>query len=210
MLVGALDQLRPLQPVARQFYRLFRGFLVSAESQQAEHREAGSAHELVVLRDQQVLQHRHAGKQAYVLEGAGHLGVGGDPEIRHALEQVIAPVLPVDRDHAHGRLVKAGQAIEDGGLASAVRADQRGDLAAPGGEAQIVDGDKAPEAHRKMLDVQDLVGMRGIHQPCPSLVKLPDTFLRSNRKAVGERLPTKPRGFQIITITMARPKRSMR
>ncbi len=38
----------------------------------------------------------------------------------------------------------------------------------------------------------------------PSLVKLPETFLRSNRKAVGSRLPTKPRGFHTMITTIAR------
>ena len=58
-------------------------------------------------------------------------------------------------DAAFGRLVEAGDAVEHRGLAGAVRADQRGDVAAPGLEGQVADGDQAAEAHRQMLDLED-------------------------------------------------------
>jgi hypothetical protein len=58
--------------------------------------------------------------------------------------------------HAGGRLVEAGDAIEDGGLARAVRADQCGDVAAFGCERQVVDGDNAAKAHREMIDGEDV------------------------------------------------------
>ena len=59
------------------------------------------------------------------------------------------------RDAAFGRLVEAGDAVEHGGLAGAVRADQRGDVAARGREREVVDGDEAAEAHGQMVDPQD-------------------------------------------------------
>ena len=40
-----------------------------------------------MLRDQQVLEHRHAGEQADVLEGAGDARLLRDLIVRHALEQ---------------------------------------------------------------------------------------------------------------------------
>src|SRR5215468_507871 len=49
-------------------------------------------------------------------------------------------VMPGEAKGARGRLVEAGDAVEHGGLAGAVRADQRGDLAALGHERQLVDG----------------------------------------------------------------------
>ena len=58
----------------------------------------------------------------------------------------------VQGEAADARLVEAGQAVEDGGLAGAVRADDRGDLAAVGGKGNIVDRDQPAEAHRQMLD----------------------------------------------------------
>ena len=111
----------------------------------------------------------------------------GRPEVGHALEQEERAVAPnwsagavgerssrssaaiavAQRDAAFGRLVEAGDAVEDGGLAGAVRADQGGDVALAA-EGEIVDGDEAAEAHGQMLDAQERVG-----DP-PSAVALPD------------------------------------
>ena len=76
------------------------------------------------------------------------------------LQQQVRAVGLAQRDHAFGRLVEAGDAVEDRGLARAVGADERGDVAAPGLEGEVVDGDEAAEAHREMLYVED-----GILQP---------------------------------------------
>ena len=191
---------------------------VGRQADEAEDRVAGRLHQRVVLGHQQVLQHRQAGEQPDVLERAGDLGVAGDLEIGHAFQEEGLARLLVHRDHAHGGLVEAGHAVEHGGLAGAVRADQCRDLAALRFEGQVVDGHQAAETHRQMLDLEDGIVLhcrrfsvrRGRHQPCPSLVKLPETALRSLRNAVGSRLPTKPRGFHTMTVTMARPKISMR
>ena len=48
------------------------GAAIALQAEQAEDAHARGAHQLVVLGDHQVLQHRHAGKQADVLEGARH------------------------------------------------------------------------------------------------------------------------------------------
>jgi hypothetical protein len=73
--------------------------------------------------------------------------------------------VPHQRDHAFGRLVEAGDAVEHRRLAGAVGADQRGDLAALCLERQVADGDKAAELHRQVLDLQDRVHGSGRHQP---------------------------------------------
>ncbi len=211
-IVGAVDQVGLFQPVLGQLDRFRRGLAIAAEAEQPEHRIARRLHQLVVLRDEQVFEQRHAGEQADVLEGARHLGLGWDLEVGQALEQILPAVAAGQCDHALGRLVEAGDAVEHRRLAGAVRADQRGDLAATRLEGKIADGDKAAELHRQMVDPQDRVGhdRNSAHQPCPSLVKELETALRSRRKAVGSRLPTKPRGFHSMTTTMAVPKRSMR
>src|SRR3546814_5006453 len=54
---------------------------------------------------------------------------------------------PADR-----RLVEAGQAVEHRGLAGTVGADDGGDLAVPGGEADVIDRDQAAEPHGQVLD----------------------------------------------------------
>ena len=91
------------------------------------------------------------GEEPDVLERARHARLPGDEMIGHAFEQkqrAIPALQPPDavtgdfrkilvhvdlavaeRDPAFGRLIKAGNAVEDGGLAGAVRTDQRGDLA---------------------------------------------------------------------------------
>ncbi len=71
---------------------------VAADAEHAEEGEAGGDHQRVVLRDEQVFEHRHAGEQADVLEGAGDLGLPGDAMAGQALEQEGRAVL-------HGRSV---------------------------------------------------------------------------------------------------------
>ena len=67
-----------------------------------------------------------------------------------------------------GRFVEAGDAIEDGGLAGAVGADEGGDVAAAGLRRQIVDGDEPAEAHGQVLDREQRCALRRAHQPWPS------------------------------------------
>ena len=107
------------------------------------------------MRDQQILERRHALEQADVLEGARHPRGACDLVVGHALEQeevavrglrvaaarpgrrldVLGGRDPVarEREPPFGRFVEAGDAVEDGGLAGAVRSDQRGNVAAPDG-----------------------------------------------------------------------------
>ena len=150
---------------------------ITGEPEHAEHGVARRAHQRVVLGDQQILEHRHAGEQADVLERARDPGAAGDEIVGHALEQEqravaarqaagvargerveLVPhrgVAVGERDPSFARLVEAGDAVEHGGLAGAVRPDQRGDVAAPDGEREAVDGDEAAEPHGEMLDLQE-------------------------------------------------------
>ena len=182
-----------------------------------------------MLRHQQVFEHGHAGEQADVLEGAGHAGGASDLEALHAFEKEkraarrLAPLpaasgepgqrlegglRPVrQRDAAFGWLIEAGDAVEDGGLARAVRADDGGDLAAARGKGEPVDGGEAAEAHGQMLDAQKLIAA---HQPRPSLTKLAEIVRASPSDADGVRPAISPRGRQSITTTMDSPKISMR
>ena len=74
--------------------------------------------EAVVLGDADVVEHRHVGPQADVLEGARH-AQGGDPVRFEAGGRS-----PADADGAGAWLVEAADQVEDGGLAGAVGADQ--------------------------------------------------------------------------------------
>ena len=99
----------------------------------------------------------------------------------------VGPFAWLQRDHALGRLVEAGDAVEDGGLAGAVRADDGGDVAAAGLEGEVGDRDEAAEAHGQVLDRQDRVG-EPAHQPCPSLTSAPAIafpLLQDHRRLAG-------------------------
>ena len=63
-----------------------------------------------------------------------------------------------EREAPFGRLVEAGDAVEDRRLAGAVRADQRGDVAAPDSEGKGVDRDEAAEPHGEVFDGQERAG----------------------------------------------------
>ena len=184
-----------------------------------------------MLGDHQILQHRHAGKQPDILEGAGDARLRRNLEIGHAFQQkqvagrglAMAGAGRGQRRHigrrgnagagqrktSFRRLVKAGDAVEDGGLARAIGADQRGDVAASGLEGQRVDGDKAAKPHGEVFDNQQGIGLPA-HQPCPSFTRAPETALLSFRKIEGSRVAMIPRGFQIIMNTIAMPNSSMR
>ena len=184
-----------------------------------------------MLGDQQILQHGHAGKQTDVLERAGDPRLLRHQIVGHALEQEQRAVRPnhaalaargevfkraphrriaaMQRETPLGRPIKAGDAIEYGGLAGAVRPDQCRDRAAPDLERQIVDGDETAEAHRQVFDTEHGGGVL-CHQPWPSLTRSTDISLRSLRNTEGSRVAIRPRGRQIMISTMARPNSSMR
>ncbi len=154
-IVGAVGEVDLVEPVFGPLDRLLLGLAVAADAEHAEEREAGGDHQRIVLRHQQVFENRHAGEQADVLERARDLGLPVDAEAGQPLQQQLRAVGLAQRDHALGRLVEAGDAVEDRGLAGAVRADERGDVAAPGLEAEVVDRHQPAEAHGEVLNVEN-------------------------------------------------------
>ena len=66
-------------------------------------------------------------------------------------------------DEAVGRLIHAGDAVERGRLAGAVRADERHDLPLGNVQREVVDGDDAAELHRDILHAEDVL----THLLCP-------------------------------------------
>ena len=130
----------------------------------------------------------------------------GDAEIEQPLQQVRS-CRPrcVEPHHAGGRLVEAGDAVEHRGLAGAVRADQRGDLAALRREATASSTATSPPK-RMVRCSTSRIGRRSSvalrHRGRAALVPLQNTD--------GSRRETRPRGRQIMITTMARPNTSMR
>ncbi len=86
-IVGAVRQLDAIEPIAGDVDRRRLGLLVARRADEAEQRPSRCAHQRIVLRDDEVLEHRHAGKQPDVLEGAGDARAPRDLEVGHALEQ---------------------------------------------------------------------------------------------------------------------------
>ena len=80
-----------VEPVFALFDRLPLGAAIAGQAEDAGNREARGAHQRVVLGDDQILEHGHAGEEADVLEGARHLGALRDAEIIHALEDEFLP-----------------------------------------------------------------------------------------------------------------------
>ena len=89
--------------------------------------------------DPDVVEHRQIGEQRDVLEGAADADFG-DP-VRRARQD--APAL--DQNVAGARLVEPGEAVEQGGLAGAVRPDQAEDCALVHVERHAVQGNDAAE-----------------------------------------------------------------
>src|SRR6185437_14502310 len=135
--IRAVDESDAIEPVARLHQRARLGTAITGQPDQpADGVEAG-AHQPVVLRHYQILQHRHAGEETDILKRARHARVARDSEAVHALEQELA-LGPLEREAADARAVEAGEAVEHRGLAGAVRANDGGDLALTCREGEII------------------------------------------------------------------------
>src|SRR5271156_6501646 len=73
----------------------------------------------MVASDQKIFHHGQVWKQLGVLKGAA------DAEFHHLPQRASGNVLAIERDFPTARTVDAVDAVEHGGFAGAVRADQR-------------------------------------------------------------------------------------
>jgi hypothetical protein len=103
---------------------------------------------LTQWRQHDVLEHRKRTKRARNLEGAGNTGPV-DLVRRLALNG-----LPFEMDGPGGWRIRAGDGVEQGGLARAIGPDQAGDGAAGQAEADIVDGAQAAKRLRNPLQFE--------------------------------------------------------
>src|SRR5271166_2495569 len=188
-----------------------------------------------MLSHEQVFENRHPGEEPNVLEGTGHARRSRYLEAGHSLQEKDraigrgAPLFSLEgdvgqsvkcraasmyeRDASLAGLVEPRNAVEDRGLARAVRADDGGDVAAPRREGEAVNSDEPAEAHGEILHAEDFVSFSGCahaHELRPSLTKLKDMPRASCRKADGVRPARSPCRRQTMTSTMDKPKISMR
>src|SRR5207248_5211603 len=87
----------------------------------------------------QVLEHRHAREGLEALEGAAQ------PQPGPAMGGQVGDVAAVEAHRSPVGLEQACEAVEQGGLAGAVRADEGGDLAGRDVEGDVVDGQETTE-----------------------------------------------------------------
>ena len=114
--------------------------------------------------DAHVLEGARAGQDVRHLVGAGDR-LPGDRVRRQARD-----ILAVEDDAAARRPQHAGQAVEEGALAGAVRSDERAHLAPADGEAHPVERGEAAEPHREALRPQQgAVRRRGAARAHPRL-----------------------------------------
>ena len=107
-----------------------------------------------VAAQRHVLQHRHLGNHLHVLEGARD-AQPRDGARALAADGLAAPVHRAARQRQH-----AGDQVEERGLAGAVGADQRDDVAAVQVEADVVDGHQPAELLAHRLHVQQALAAR--------------------------------------------------
>src|SRR5690606_8911810 len=181
------------EPVARALDRLRLGGAIAPAAEEAADGIERSAHESVVLRHDQVLERGHGREQADVLERAHHAGAR-DAHVAQALEAQRLSAA-IQGEAAGARAVEAGEAVEHGGLAGAVGADDGGDGARVGAKREVVDRGHALEAHAQPLDREQWRAHEGA---------------RSGRRSVGSRQASRPCGRQTMISTMAAPNASSR
>src|SRR5260221_10038888 len=199
-MIGALYEADAVEPVPRLRDRRRLGAAIGRQADEPAHGVEAGAHEPVVLRDDEGLQHPHAGEEPHIMEGARHPRLARDAEAIHTLNQELA-LGPIEREPPDARAVEAGEAVEHGGLASAVRADDGGDLAPPCGEGEVVDRDEAAEGHGQVLDLEQRRWRWRCHAALP----------RSPRsRKLGSRREIRPRGRHTMMATIAAPKISIR
>ena len=148
--------------------------LLAVETEGSGKDVAGAQH---MLGDEHIVEHGLGLPQADVLERARHAELG-DPvgrRVEHghlnefpgllalvillhlALRMVADDRLAHEADLTVRRLIHAGDGVERGGLARAVGADERDDLALVDLKAQVVDGDDAAELHRNIVETQNVL-----------------------------------------------------
>src|SRR5947208_2219885 len=128
-----------------------------------------------------VVEHRHPAERAHELPGAR------DAEPADALRTGVGDVGAREDDPSRVRVEIAGEAVEERGLAGAVRPDQPDDLARADREGDVLVGNEAAEALRDRAELEE-----GRHaQPCPT--SRPEAGRPASRRAQrlhgSERIP---------------------
>src|SRR6266540_77787 len=118
---------------------LARLLLLLLEARRTEDRAEHATLDAAVPGNEDVLERSHVVEEADVLKGPRHA------ERRDFVRRQTGDRPAVEVDAARGRLVHAGEDVEEGRLAGAVRPDEADDLSARDDEVDVVDGDQPSE-----------------------------------------------------------------
>src|ERR1700674_2804657 len=104
-----------------------------------------------------VLQCRHIGEQANVLEGAGNTS------FRYDMRLIGGECCAIEYELATGHSVQAGEGVEQGGLAGTVWPDQAEYFAAIDGQRNVRQRSEAPKPLGDMIDLKQGLSGRITH-----------------------------------------------
>ena len=138
-----LEQADTVEPGRGAIERLF---LRAAEGRGFQQAGEEAGFQLLMLRHQQVLNHRHLAEQTHVLEGTHHAHAG------NLLARQPFKMLIAQHDGAARRLVEAGQAVKDRGFPRAVRANQGDNLFLVQIQIHVVDRQQAAKTHHQTVN----------------------------------------------------------
>ena len=140
--VGVLKQANTFKPGRGTVQRFALG---AAEGRRLQQAGENPGFQLLMLRHQQVFNHRHFAEQTHVLERS-HYAHTGNLLARQPFQMLVA-----QHNGAAGWLIEAGQAVEDGGFARAVRADKRNDFPLAQLQRHVVDRQQAAKTHHQTV-----------------------------------------------------------
>ncbi len=140
--VSVLEQADTVKPGGGAVERLL---LRAAEGRGFQQAGEQPGFQLLMLRHQQVLNHRHLAEQTHVLEGTHHAHAG-DLLARQPFQVLIA-----QHDGAARRLVETGQTVEDRSFSRPVRANQGDNLFLMQIQIHVVDRQQAAKTHHQTV-----------------------------------------------------------
>ena len=91
--------------------------LYATEGRRFQQTGEDAGFQLLMLRHQQIFNHRHFAEQTHVLEGSYH------PHPRNLLPRQPFQMLVAQHNGAAGRFIETGQAVKNGGFSRAVWAN---------------------------------------------------------------------------------------
>ncbi len=151
---------RRAEDIQQRLHLFHISVVLRAESLAPEQVEHQPVLHMLVVADDNVVEHRERQRQARALEGPRHAAAVD------VLRRLADDVLAVVGDGAAARLVQASQYIEEGCLAGTVGAQQPEDLALSDRHVQAVQRRQAAEPHGQVPDFDHgLVAHREVSRP---------------------------------------------